>query len=286
MNTQDHSQNTQLGDWNVWTLNDGYLDLDQNIFVGIEPTEVRQQIIEAKVSCVNDLKVRTQVNAYLIDTKKHLILVDAGCGSYFGPTAGFLAKSLHESGHDFNQISHVLITHLHPDHMCGLLTSDGAPAFPEATICVSTIEADYWRDPEQEAIANNISRPCFALAQKILAPYYLRGRLRLIESGEDIVPGITAIEAFGHTPGHIAFLISSRNEQLLLWGDLVHSPGIQFAKPEWYVAFDTDGVQAVLSRKRLFAKAADQQLLVGGHFPNSGLAHVSRNGDVFSWKSL
>ena len=106
------------------------------------------------------------------------------------------------------------------------------------------------------------------------------------KSGEPgvVIPGVTAIAAFGHTPGHTAFLFSSKNNLLLLWGDIVHSIGIQFAYPQWHISADIDGHIAIASRKQLFAEAADEHLLVGSaHLPNSGLGYVTRTGNVFSW---
>lgn len=269
----------------VLSVPDGYIDLNQRIFVDIETDAIREQLIKSKSTCTEDLVVRTQVYGFLVTINHDLILVDTGCGTSYGPNLGHLINNLLKVGCDLNNISLVLITHLHPDHIGGLLTPEGTPTFPEATICVSSVDAQYWSDPAQEAIADDFNRPFFALARKILEPYKSLGKLRLIKPEETIISGVKSIDASGHTPGHMAFLFSSGIDHLLLWGDLVHSSDIQFAKPDWFVSFDVDGPMAVSSRRALFTKAADQKLIVGGsHLSHYGIGFVSRVDDVFAWE--
>ena len=276
----------EVGDYTIWPLNDGYLDIDQReVFVKEDPAALRQQLTGTK--CVGDLIVRMQVHGYLVDTGEDLILIDTGSGDCGGATVGFLVDKLHSTGHDPSQVSLVLLTHLHWDHIGGLLAADGTPAFPNATICVPAIGAAYWRDPAQEALATDIIRPYFAIARKMLAPYESKGKLRLIQPGEIIVPGVTAIDASGHSPDHTAFLFTSDHKQVLFWGDIVHTAGIQFAKPEWFFAPDMDIQEAIMRKKSFFAKAADEFILIGGaHLPLSGLGYVSRTGDAFAWEPL
>ncbi len=280
-------QRVSLGDWTIWSLSDGYLDLDQRMFVGLDPEALRNLLTEANVPCVDDLTVRTEVHGYLIDTGKNVILVDTGCGKKYGVATGNLINQIRCVGYNPEQISLVLITHIHPDHIGGLLDTDGIPTFPNATLCVSDIDATYWRDRVQESRAKEEKRFLFDIAREMLAPYERNNRLRLFHSGESIIQGITAIAAPGHTLGHMAFVCCSQNEGLLLWGDIVHTTGMQFSNPELYIIYDVDGKQAVNSRKTLFAKAADQHLLVGGaHLPLSGLGYVHRSDETFSWQPL
>jgi glyoxylase-like metal-dependent hydrolase (beta-lactamase superfamily II) len=282
----DHLQKIALGDWTVFPLSDGYLDLDQKMFSGITSEALRQQLSQAQVHCVEDLTVRTEVHGYLIDTGEKVILIDAGCGQKYGIAAGRLINNLHQLGYVPEDISLVLITHLHPDHIGGLIKSDGSPAFQNATICISDSEASYWLGSNYESMSDN-DRFVFCLAREVFAPYERSQKLRLIHSGELITQGITAIQAYGHSPGHMAFLCHSQNQKLLLWGDVVHTAGIQFSDPDLYIIYDSNGEQAVNTRKQLFAIAADQHLLVGGgHLPFSGMGYVYRAGKVFSWEPL
>ena len=280
-------QRISLGDWTVCSLSDGYLDLDQKMFAGIDSESLRELLASANVPCVDDLTVRTEVYGHLIDTGENVILVDTGCGNKCGVSAGNLLKQIGCLGYNPEQISLVLITHIHPDHIGGLLSVDGSPTFPNATVCVSDIDATYWRDSVQESRAKEDERFLFTLAREMLAPYERTNQLRLFHSGETIIKGISVVAAPGHTLGHMAFLCCSENETLLLWGDVVHTAGIQFSNPELYLVFDIDGKQAVNSRKTLFAIAADQHILVGGaHLPLSGFGYVYRMGEAFSWKPL
>ena len=257
-----------LGDWTLWSLSDGYLDLDQRDLFDEDLSVIQNQLRTGEVKFQKECIVRTPVNIYLIDTKKHLILVNTGCGEFLGPTTGLLIDRLQEVGCDPGKISHVLITHLHGDHMGGLVNPHGKEAFPRATLYVSENDADFWREPSQEARSIDMLRPFFPLARKVLSPYESNGRLQLIGPNEEIIPGVGVIEAFGHTCGHLAFYFSSQGKLALLWGDLVHTAGIQLEKPQWKVGIDTDSEQAVKSRNRLFAKAADQKFwLVEDMFP-------------------
>lgn len=286
--TINHLQKITLGNWTVYSLSDGYLDLDQKMFANITPEALRELLTKCQVPCVEDLTVRTEVHQFLIDTGEHIILVDAGCGQNYGVATGRLIHNLHQIGYTPEQISLLLLTHLHPDHVGGLITADGSPIFKNATVCVSEVDASYWRNSHREALADDDHKFVMGLAKKALAPYEKNRRLRLIEGGDSIISGITAVKAPGHTPGHTAFLCQSQNQTLLLWGDIVHTAGIQFFNPDLYIIYDSSGEQAVNSRKQLFAKAADQHLLVGGaHIPLSGLGYVSRTGNnTFSWTPL
>ncbi|MGD0665402.1 MAG: MBL fold metallo-hydrolase [Rhabdochlamydiaceae bacterium] len=274
----------QVDHWTIWPLSDGYLDLDLNFFVGVNPSDLCQQLLDQGVACIDGCKVRTQVQAYLIKTKEQLILIDTGRGSTGASTVGLLEKSLLKTGHHSDQVSHILLTHFHPDHIGGLLNSIGLPAFPNATIFVPAKEANYWLDPIEETLSTDENRPCFAFARTMLTPYSSQNKVRYIQSGEEVLPEIVAVEAFGHTPGHTAFLAK---KQILFWGDIIHIAGLQFAHPDWYIVDDINGPQAAASRKRILSQVVDQNLIVAGaHLTHSGLGSVLRVGDAFSWNPI
>jgi glyoxylase-like metal-dependent hydrolase (beta-lactamase superfamily II) len=174
----------------------------------------------------------------------------------------------------------VLLTHAHPDHANGLIDAAGAAVFPNAEIIISAKESAFWLDDAIMASVPEDSKGYFLGARAALAPY--AGRTRLIDEGE-VLPGITAIPEPGHTPGHTGFLVTSGSESLLLWGDIVHLPGVQFARPDAGLAFDADGPAAIATRARIMDMAATDKLLVAGmhlDFPTFG--HLVRQGTGYA----
>jgi glyoxylase-like metal-dependent hydrolase (beta-lactamase superfamily II) len=272
----------KFGDWAVWPLNDGYLDIDQRLLFSIQETKLKATLDEVGQSCIEDFLVRTQVNAYLIDTGKHLILVDTGCGIEHGSTAGALKKQIEATGHALDAVSLVLITHLHSDHIGGLVSQNGMAVFPKATICMSRVDLAYWTSYDQEVVCRDCDRPFFELVRKVLPLY--EGRIRELDDKEMVISGVQVIKAFGHTPGHIGFLFSSKDEQLLLWGDIVHSLKVQFAYPDLCIEMDIDPKEGVRSRKDLLERVAGKHILIGGgHLPLPSLGYVSKKDKGFTW---
>ena len=195
-------------------------------------------------------------------------------------TGGQLLRNLAALSMKPDDVDTVLLTHLHPDHVGALTDSAGAPVFARAEVALHASEMGYWNDAgELERADENTRKFFFKPAQQALAPY--KSQVKLFTDGE-VFPGVTAIPSPGHTPGHTAFLIASKNEQLIIWGDTVHVPEVQTAFPEAGMSFDTDLAQAATSRKRMFDRAASDKLLVAGmhtHFPAFG--HLTREGQGF-----
>lgn len=274
----------QLGNWTIWSLSDGYLDLDQRILFEENSGALKHELSRAKISCIEEYLVRTRIHTFLIDTGEQLILVDTGCGTLLGPTAGFLLTQLQKLDLQPDHISHVLITHLHIDHFGGLVDSEGNAQFSKATLSVPAVDEAFWKDSNNESKVKEFLRPGFALLREALAQYEVNGKVRLIQSNENVLPGVMALESPGHTPGHMCFQIETSGESLLLLGDLVHTAQLQLKHPEWKVAVDTDPSQGARSRQKFLEKAADQNSLVGGgHLPYPGLGYVSRSNDHFTW---
>lgn len=271
-----------LGAFEVTALYDGYVDIDTKLLSGASAKDIQDLL--ARMFQQNTPGVQTAVNAFLVHTGSHLVLIDTGTATAFGPTLGFVLDNIRAAGYDPAQIDTVLLTHLHPDHAYGLLTRDGQMAFPNAEIRTAKTEADFWLDEATAAAAPKESQPVFAKARQAVAPYIAAGRLKTYQAGEDLVPGITSVAAIGHTPGHTAYLISSEGKSLLAWGDIVHNHAIQLAKPEVAIEYDSDKTQAVATRKKIFADAARDQLwIAGAHMPFPGIGHVRADQDGYSW---
>ncbi|WP_029711377.1 MBL fold metallo-hydrolase [Serratia fonticola] len=270
-----------LGNLEVTALYDGYTHLATKLFHGV--SEPDMQKLFARMFTDSKSGIQTAVNAFLVNTGTHLVLVDAGTSQCFGPTLGAIKNNLRAAGYQPEQVDMILLTHLHPDHACGI-TDQGKAAFPNATVYASKADGDYWLSKEMALKAPKNAQPMFKMAQDAVAPYAEQGKLKFYSPGEQLLPGLEVIATPGHTPGHTSYLFSSGGQKLLLWGDIVHSHSLQFAKPEVAVDFDTDSKQAIATRQKVFADAAENKLWVGGaHLPFPGLGHVRVEGKGYAW---
>ncbi|MBT9499396.1 MULTISPECIES: MBL fold metallo-hydrolase [Zoogloea] len=270
-----------LGELEVTALYDGYIDLDTKILSNASPAEVQRLLTRMFLA---GQKVQTAVNAFLINTGGKLILVDTGAAKAFGPTLGFIGDNLKAAGYSPEQVDVVLLTHLHADHAAGLLNAEGKPLFPNAEVRVTQADSDFWLSEEIAAKAPEGFRPFFQMARTAATPYQAAGKWKTFSGTAELAPGIRAVDAHGHTPGHTAYLIESKGERLLIVGDAVHSHAVQFARPEVAIEFDSDKKQAVMARKKLFAFAAKEKLAVAGmHLPFPGIGHVRTEGKGYAW---
>ncbi|MEG2805970.1 MBL fold metallo-hydrolase [Stenotrophomonas sp.] len=274
----------QIGTLQVTALFDGTVALGRQALVGIDAGAVTRLLDHRYVP--EDAKgLQTAVNAYLVQRGHHLTLVDTGTAQCFGPGLGQVLVNLRRAGVDPAQVDEVLITHAHPDHLCGLLDAQGALAYPNASVWLSAADAAYWLDPASEAGAPQAVRFAFALARQAVAPYEARGRLKRFAPGDALPAGVTALDSHGHTVGHVSYQFDAGHDQhLLVWGDLVHFHAVQFAQPQASFEADSDRTAAIASRRRMMAQAADAGWWVAGaHLPFPGLGHVRREGDAFAW---
>jgi glyoxylase-like metal-dependent hydrolase (beta-lactamase superfamily II) len=272
-----------MGDFEVTALYDGYVALDAAILKGASAADIQSLLARMFVPQTKD-GVQTAVNAFLIHTGQRLVLVDAGSAACFGPTMGKIEDNIRAAGYAPERIDTILLTHLHPDHTCGLAKADGKAAFPNATVYVERNEAAYWLDKEKAGRAPKASEPFFKMAQAAVAPYVAQGRMKEFAPGAAIMDGISSFSLAGHTPGHTGFLLSSGEERMLVWGDVVHSHAVQFAHPDVSIEFDVDQKQAVESRRKALAEAAGSRLWVAGaHLPFPGLGHVRKERRGYAW---
>lgn len=269
-----------LGAFEVTALSDGTvaLPVDQML-----TNTTKAKVDSALRAAFETSPLETSVNAYLIHTGTKLVLIDTGAGTMFGPTLGKLIRNLEASGYRPEQIDDVLITHLHPDHIGGLLDGTKA-AFPDATLHVSKADADYWLSKANSAAAPDSAKAFFAAATGALAPYIEAKHFQTFEGETEIVPGIRAIPMPGHSAGHTGYLVESQGQKLLAWGDIVHAEAVQFASPSVTFVFDADAKGAEAERNEQFRKAAsDRTLVASAHIAFPGLGHVQADRNAYRW---
>lgn len=270
-----------VGAMQVTALHDGQIQLDAKLLKNASPVQIQQAL--ARMFRSNPTS--TAVNAYLVNLGSRLVLVDAGAGRLFGPALGQVLANLKAAGYQPEQVDDVLITHLHGDHVGGLLTADGQPAFPRATLHVAQTEADFWLSEQRTAQAPEGMKPFFKMAQDSVRPYADAGRLKTFAAGATVLPGASAVSLPGHTPGHTGFRFTSGDASLLIWGDVVHNAAVQFPRPQVTIEFDVDGPQAAASRRQALRQTASaRQLVAGMHLPFPGMGHVRAEGrQAYEW---
>lgn len=270
----------RLGEFEVTVVSDGTIaEPADTLLINTTKAFVDQTLRENFVSTPYEMSD----NCFLINTGQKLILVDAGGGQLLGPTLGRLPDNLKAAGYSPEQIDEVYITHVHPDHIGGLVVQ-GRIAFPKAIVRVDEADIDYWLSDANLASANAEMKPLFEGARQALNPYKAAGRLKPFPKDGELSSGITVVAAHGHTKGHDLIVVRSNGQTLEVIGDLVHFEEVQMAHPEIAVAFDTDSQEAIATRRRVLDDAAAHGYLLGGaHFSFPGLGHVRQSGKGYVW---
>ena len=270
----------KLGAFEITVLGDGYLDLPHQIWAGLTPQDIDDYLTDAFVPTGS---LRNGVNAYLINTGEKLILVDSGARDLFGPNAGLLPSNLAAIGVKPEDIDQVLITHVHPDHVAGLYTSDKKIVAPNADILVDEADLNFWTNASEQAKAIDIAKPWFDIARQWQSVY--DGRISTFKGETDLGDGISSFPLPGHTPGHTGLRVESEGETLLILGDAVISAAVQFANPDASAIWDTNAEDGKKSRRTIFDLAAnDRTLVTATHLPFPSFGYVDRRTDgSYQW---
>lgn len=269
-----------LGDFEITALSDGVFDLQtRKMLTDATPTQLDGLLAR---SFETDA-VPTSVNAYLINTGDKLVLVDTGAAKLFGPTLGNLLANFAASGYRPEQVDAILITHMHPDHIGGFM-ADGNAVFPNATVYADQHDAGIWLSAVamQKSVAEK--KYIFQDAAAAIAPYSSAGRFKPFKGPINLFPGISAVPAPGHTPGHTIYAIESKGQKLMLWGDLMEIASVQFVAPAVTTAYDVDAPESAQQRQTALADASRGRYLVGGaHLPFPGIGHVRSEHASYTW---
>jgi glyoxylase-like metal-dependent hydrolase (beta-lactamase superfamily II) len=187
------------------------------------------------------------INAFLINTGTKLILIDSVAGALYGACCGHLQQNLRAAGYLPEQVDEVLLTHLHADHVGGVM-AEGKIAFPNAVVRVSRRDADYWLNDANEKAGPALLVPMFEGAKLILKPYIASGQFQPFDYGAELSPGIQAMATPGHSPSRSSYMVESQGQKLLVWGDIVHVAPVQFPDPSVTVTYDSDARSAEQQR--------------------------------------
>jgi glyoxylase-like metal-dependent hydrolase (beta-lactamase superfamily II) len=271
-----------VGDFEVTPLSDGTVDLPVDTLLHQKPEATRSALEKAH------LKVPTETsdNGYLINTGSKLVLVDTGAGALFGPTLGKLVANLKAAGYQPEQVDEIYITHMHGDHVGGLV-NNGQRVFPNATVRAGKADADYWLSQANLDKAPADKKGFFQGAMASVNPYVQAGKFKAIEKDGELVPGVTAVAEHGHTPGHTTYMVESKGQKLLLAGDLIHVAAVQFDNPQVTIGFDTDEKAAYAARKQVFDTAAKAGYpIAGAHLQFPGIGYLATQGKGYRWMPI
>lgn len=267
-----------VGDVTVTALNDGQFQAGYGIINGVDEATAHA----AETAGFRFTPPKITINSFALTIGTKTVLIDTGCGTAFGPAMGRSRANLATLGIDAASIETIIITHAHVDHVSGLIDPEGRAVFANAEIVMHQAEPEFWLNEATAAAAPDAAKDAFKTAQGALARY--KGRIRTVTGGQEAIPGITCQPLPGHTPGHSGWLLASGADSLLIWGDVVHLPGIQFRHPEAGLAFDTDSDLARVSRRKALEMAAAERLLVAGmhlDFPTFGYVEAAGTGFRF-----
>lgn len=268
-----------LGDFEVTVLDDGVATVGtpQSYFATDQTVETVDAFMTQNFLPKDEMEFT--FFPVVVNTGEQLVLIDTGNGpTREGAETGLLIESLSAAGYTPDQVDVVVITHMHPDHIGGMM-ADGAPAFPKARYFAGAVDYDFWNS---ENLIGSPGEGLHHLTRKLVAPF--ADQTTFINPGDTIASGIEAMETYGHTPGHLAIHLESRGERLVFISDAATHFAISLQHPEWESRFDWDKEQSAKTRRKLFDMLATDRIpFTGYHMPFPALGYVERDGSAYRY---
>jgi glyoxylase-like metal-dependent hydrolase (beta-lactamase superfamily II) len=275
------AQRITVGDAELVTLSDGNLSLPPEFIFGPAPQDALAELA-GELGIDTAAPLTPPCNVTLLRQGARNILFDCGAGHAFQESAGRLQDALATEGLSADDITDVIFTHAHPDHLWGVLDDFDEPLFINAAYKMGRVERDYWIDPDTVDTIGEARASFAAGASRRIAA--IEGLLETFEDGVEVAPGVTAVATHGHTPGHMSFVVSGGDTTVMVIGDAVGNDHVAMARPHWPSGADQDMDTGAATRARLLDRlATDEMLAVGFHMGGGGLGRVERSGDSYSF---
>ncbi|MFS4581969.1 MBL fold metallo-hydrolase [Phaeobacter sp. C3_T13_0] len=268
-----------LGKAEILSLSDGQMQLPPTFLYGDLDPEILAPVLAEHGMSPSD-QLTPELNVTLLRDEDRIVLFDTGAGPAFQEGTGLLSDALAAVGVSPEDVTHVVFTHCHPDHLWGVLDDFDEPLFLNAEHMMGRQEWDYWSDPATvEAIGDERASMAVGAQRRLMA---LAERISLFPDGAEILPGVAARATFGHSPGHMSFEIAGEHDSVMVLGDSVTNAHLSFSEPDWEIASDQDpGTAAKVRRQLLQWLSAKQMRIVGYHLPNGGVGHVVKAGSGY-----
>lgn len=263
----------KIGDIEVTAINDGFARRPVEGFVkNAETSQVQAALQEAFLP--TDAFPIT-FNTLVLNQGGRITLIDTGNGDMGAPTSGHWMSNFRAAGFDPARVNNVVISHFHGDHINGLRLKDGTAVFPNAEVMVPAPEWAFWMDDARMNQAPEAMKGAFQNVRRVFGP--IAQNVKRFEMDKEVVPGLTSVAAFGHTPGHTAFMLSSGPGKLMVMSDVTNHPALFVRNPDWSAVFDMDADQARATRHRMLEMAAKERAQVAFyHAPFPATGHISK----------
>ena len=270
------------GNAELTTLSDGSLTLPMSfVFPDVDKAELQTMLSENGMATD---AIRPDCNVTLLRQGDRLAIFDVGAGSNFMPTAGKLLDSLAEAEIDPGDVTDVIFTHAHPDHLWGLTDDFDELVFPNANHRINQAEWDFWSSPGTLAAMPEERKNFVVGAQNRFAA--IEDRVMFFKPGDEVLPGVEAVATYGHTPGHVSFMVAGAGDPVMIVGDAITNSVISFAKPDWPTGSDQDPELGAKTRAALLDRVAgDKARVIGFHFPHPGWWRGRKEGGSLPFRA-